>query len=503
MHQKNRQPSNEVRQSFKWIVPWSAAMLSAMLLAAPLHAADDADAAEHTDASHDQAHDSQHKDGHGHGHGERTSRISDDSVTEIKIDPRMTRPKPLLELGPPFLGSGKIGQGIELPTGAVWQPQLLVFGTYRTALQSFHDGDETFSEWAHRLDLYANLQLSGTERLLVGIRPLDEDGVFTGYYAEPDGGTLNDWEDATNLEITTLFFEGDLGEIFPNADPHDQKALDLGFSVGRQPLNYQDGMLINDDIDAIGVIRNTLLPVGGSDLQGTFIYGWNQIHRDDNLEDDESSLFGAFFQADLPVSTVNVDFVYVDADDSNSSGFFWGGSSVQRIGHYNTTFRVLQSYALDNESAAVSDGTLLFSEVSWTPAWGHDLVYVNGFAGIDNFSSAARGPATGGPLGRVGLVYSAVGIGRYGAAISNRADDSVGAAVGYQKFLDHETRKQIVFEVGGRAGTASDVDSAIAAAVRYQQAFKQNFIFQADAFVGRRESRGDIIGGRVEFRVEF
>ncbi len=96
-----------------------------------------------------------------------------DQPIPLQLDQVPDRPKPIVELGAPFLGTGPIPQGIELPTGAVWQPSFILFGTYRTALQTFDAGEESFTERVHRLDLYGNLQLSGTERLLVGIRPLD------------------------------------------------------------------------------------------------------------------------------------------------------------------------------------------------------------------------------------------------------------------------------------------------------------------------------------------
>ena len=62
-----------------------------------------------------------------------------------------------------------------------------------------------------------------------------------------------------NIVPETLFFEGDFGEIFPGLDPYDTKLLDYGFSVGRQPVLIQDGLLINANrLDAVTVTRNTL-----------------------------------------------------------------------------------------------------------------------------------------------------------------------------------------------------------------------------------------------------
>jgi len=498
----------------------------APVLAAEHEKADEAEKAEgdaekkemHAEEGHADDH-GEHSD-HGHGHHEKiagpfgiflseedkTSRISDASAPEVTADPRMQRPPPLIEWGNPFLGSGNIGPGIEMPGGSVWQPSLWVYGQYRTAIQAFNNGDDTFSEWANSLDIFANLQLTGTERLVVGFNPLAEDGRFSGYEFSPDFD--DGWEDATNLELTTLFFEGDLGEILADWDPQDSASLDWGFSVGRQPIVIQEGMLINDTIDSIGIIRNTLLPAGGTDLQVTFLYGWGDVDRNDNRRDSDSHLLGMFWAADYPFSTINADFVYVidneNDEGSGGDGLYWGVSGVQRMGHYNTSLRVLGSHALEGESPEVSDGYLMFGEVSWTPAWTHDNIYVNGFFGVDEFSSAARGPTTGGPLGRTGILFAAVGLGRYGAALGNRAENSYGGAVGYQWFIDHQKRRQLIVELGGRNGYKNDGnDGQLALGARYQQAIGQRMVIQFDAFGALNENRDEGFGGRVELRVNF
>ena len=66
--------------------------------------------------------------------GEHTSRISDEAVAEITPDDVPQRPRLLLEWGNTFLGTGPIEPGFEIPGGAVAQPSLWVFGTYRSAL---------------------------------------------------------------------------------------------------------------------------------------------------------------------------------------------------------------------------------------------------------------------------------------------------------------------------------------------------------------------------------
>jgi len=226
--------------------------------------------------SHDEHHDDEHE----------LKTTFSDKPAPMRIDDVPDRPSPLFELGDPFLGTGPISRGFTIPTGALWQPSFLVYGSYRSAFQTFNDGDETFTEWANRLDIFGNLQLSGTERVLIGFRPLDEAGDFTGYFYEPNNARQSGWADGFNGEITHLFFEGDLGEIFPGLDPSDSGQYDIGFAVGRQPLFYQEGLLINDRIDAVGITKNNIFPKGISNLQVTAIYGWNEINRGNNIEDE-------------------------------------------------------------------------------------------------------------------------------------------------------------------------------------------------------------------------
>ena len=434
-----------------------------------------------------------------------SSRISDE-VVPPRVDLVPDRTPPLLELGNPFLGIGPIDEPLTFPTGAELQPALTVFGSLRTALQTFDAGAVTTTELATRLDLFGNLQLSGTERFLVGFRPLEEDGRFTRYTFEPDGPG-DGYEGEVDLTPSTLFFEGDFGEIFPGLDPRDERRLDYGFAVGRQQLTFQEGMLVNDRIDSLGITRNTLLPRGGSNLRVTGLVGWNEIHRDDNREDDDALLFGLFSEADFPRSTFTLDLAYVDDTDGSTGGstdaFYAGAGAVQRIGHWNTAFRALTSRAEDDTPAA-SDGTLLFAEVSRNPVHSDDLVYGTAFLGFDRFSSAARGPETGGPLGRAGVLFAAVGLGSYGSALGNEADDSFGGALGWQTFLDDEThRNQLILEVGGRADTDESNREAVAAGFRFQRALGSRTVLRFDGFLTGRDDLEPLAGLRCELLIKL
>jgi hypothetical protein len=430
-----------------------------------------------------------------------------DQPAPLRLEGFPERPRPLLELGDKFLSTGNLQRGFTLPTGAVWSPNFWVYGTLRSALQTFDPGyAPRTSEWANRLDLYGNLALSPTERVLVGFRPVDKNGMsYSGYQFEPH--STRGWNEAFSATPRTLFFEGEFGEIFPKLDKKDSLSLDYGFAVGRQPLILQDGLIANDDsIDMVSVTRNSLRVPGGSTLRISGLYAWSQIERNDNARDPDANVFGLDAAADFPRSTVEATAVYVTSR-GHGDGFYAGLGSIQRIGKINTTFRINQSVAVEDEGARVRNGTLLFTELSYTMPYGVDIAYVNGFWGIDDYSSAIRSPTAGGPLGRVGILNAAVGIGRYGAPLSNRAEQAAGGAIGYQMFFGELRRRQVIFEFGGRVPTHTPLsvqeEEAVGIGTRFQQAFGRRAVLVVDAFGVIRDQSKESAGGRVELLIKF
>lgn len=445
----------------------------------------------------------QGKAGEQFGEMESESRLSDRPFP-LQVEDVPERPTLLLELGEPFLGSGPFGPEFELPTGAVWRPALWVFGTHRMAVQTVDDGATRMSEWVHRLDLFANLKLSASDRLLIGLRPLDRENRFTSVSLEPDG----DVQDELNAVLRTIFFEGDLGEIVPTFDVEDTRMLDLGFSVGRQAVLFQDGILINSgglgNPDAVSLVRNNLQLPGTSNVRISAFYAWNNVYRGDNRLDLDAQLFGLFTETDFSVTTIDLDLVYLEAGEDTGDAFFAGIRGVQRIGPFNTTLTINASIPTTRETPQTSRGTLVFNEISWTPPHTQDFLYLNAFWGIGEFSSAIRGPETGGPLGRTGILFDAVELGRYGAALGNQADNAAGGSLGYQTFFNR-TRQQLIVELGGRKNTNNQVGNgdACAAGLRYQHAVGRHFVAQVDAFGAVQDGRDPSYGARLEWLTKF
>lgn len=460
----------------------------------------------------DQDKDAKEKDAEHHHkkEGKHSSRLTDKHIP-LQIDAVPKRPKPLLEWGEPFLGTGTLSPGFQLPTGAVWQPSLIAFGTVRTAFQSngFDPvrGDSRTSEFAARLDLFANLQLSGSERLVLGMRNLDQNGRFTSYVVDSDQNGQEGGRSEFNADVGSLFFEGDFGEIFPNISPNDFKPTDVGFSIGRQPIFFQEGILINDTLDGIGLTWNSLQPRKSSNFRTTFLYAWNNVDRQ-NINRDAGNLVALFNSFDFPKSTVELDVAFSDGGSDYQNLTAFGVSAIQRLGKINTSFRLLGSSVSEGfelgQFQEKQDGLLFFSEVAWTPVGTYDHVYVTSFWAMDTFSPVAMGPGNGGPLGRAGLNFASVGLGNYAAPLSAEASDVAGGAIGYQLF-SYDTRQQWIFEVGTRIGTAAQVADAYAATVRYQRAMGQRFVLIFDGYVNRLEAfdNDTFYGGRIEFQARL
>ena len=434
-----------------------------------------------------------------------TSRYSD-QPTPLSPGTFPARPAPLIAIGPnPFLGNGYIAPGFVMPTGAVWQPVFIVYGDVLTALQTFDSGTGQTTEWANRMDLFGNLYLTPTERILVGFRPFDTegqavDGVSSGYRFKPGDGN---WVNGLNGKLTTGFFEGDFGQIFKNLDPNDVKSLDYGFAIGRQNFLLQDGLLVNDTMDAIGITHSSLFLFGSNAAHVTALYAWNNIDRGDNIKADDAHMFGLNSSFDYVDSTVDFDVLYVTAPDrSGGDGLYAGIGMTRRFELVNFTARVVTSQAIDKQSDAVSTGTLLFNQLSYSPAHTDNLVYLDTFVGIDRFSSAARDPDVGGPLGQVGLLFANVGVGSYGAAVSNASSNTIGTAIGYQMYFA-KRRHQLVVELGARTDTKGPGESTVALGANWQQAMGRHLILIFGGFIGAQENVDKSYGLRSELEAKF
>lgn len=431
-------------------------------------------------------------------------RLSDVPVPMITEEVMGPRTAPIIELGDPFLSTGRLSEPLVLPTGAVWNPSLWVHGGLRTALSARDDAaSQTNIEAAARLDLIANLQLSGTERVVLGVTPLHDGPNYTTYTFSPDA--RKGW-DRHGVAISTLFLEAELAELFPNLDPGDQLPLDIGIAVGRQFIDLQDGMLVNDTLDSVGLVKNNLTLPGVTNLRVTGLFGWGEVNRDDNRRDKDARLWAVSTAWDTFTSTFEADAAYVTAPqdrDSYGDSLHLGFGATQRIKAWNTTARVLYSNSLDANTPAANDGVLMFVETSMTPTGRSGILYINGFSAFGDYTAAARQPGTGGSLGRVGLNFASPQLGTFGPALNNRTSDVAGGAIGYQMFLAGLST-QLTLELAGRADMADNDTSGVSFGAHLQHKLTPRVMWKLDGYVADHENRRDVaVGGRSEIQVLF
>ncbi len=435
-----------------------------------------------------------------------TSEVSAFSEEHIQLrSPSDTgnRPPLIFEGGDLFLGTGDLYEGFETPWGAVWQPQLWVFGTMRSALYTFDNGvTDPSAEWGNRLDLYANVQLTGTEKLIIGIRPLDRNRLDRFSRV-----TLNDNRGGNraefNADIRTFFFEGDFGSLFPGLDPGGTTWLDYGFSVGRQLLQFQEGILLNDEIDALGLVRNNIRLPGVANLRTSFVWGWNEVGRSIALRNNSSQLFGLFNSWDTQTSSYNLDLVQVFDGLGNTDSFNLGFSAIQRIGHLNTAFRVNSSFSDGDDIPAAGEGTLFSAEISFTPEKSDDIVYINPFVAVGNYTQAGREAVVGGPLGALGILFASPSLGNFGSELNSFSDDVAGVALGYEAFWNHH-RTSLTLELAGRKDISDDQGfDDFGFGFEFRQRLAQRIQLQIDSHYTVQEKRDDGYGLRTEILYQF
>ncbi|MCF8481721.1 MAG: hypothetical protein K9H25_14940 [Rhodospirillum sp.] len=412
------------------------------------------------------------------------------------------RTAPIVEIGNPFLGTGRLSEPVEIFTGAVWTPSIQIFGSYRAAIQGVDDErGKPYVELVNRLDLFGNLQLSGTERILVGFTPLNDGGKFTRYVV---AGGDEGFHSEHGAHLTAAFAEFQVDQVFPFLDPWGGGFLDVNVAAGRQLIEAQDGMLVNDTMDSVGVAKNNIQLPGNIHGRVTGVMAWNEVHRGNNVFDGDALFYGLFTSWDTSKTTYDLDFAYVDGQAGRVGDSIHAGlSATRRFGLWNASGRIMGSTALDGDSAGADDGVLSYVETSTSFPGDENIFYANGFWGVGSFTSASRAGTAGGPLVRTGILFSSANLGAYGAPLNNRGQNVVGGAVGYQMFLSG-VDQQLTFELGGVADTVGNDRSGVGFGTSYSRKLTDRVVFRADGYVAHnQDDRGTGYGLRSEIQVLF
>lgn len=416
--------------------------------------------------------------------------------------------RPIVEWFKPWYQRGQFNPGITLfGTHNPIIPQFLVYGDYRTAWASNTANGNSFSVWAHRLNLDFDFRLTSTERIHWFMTPLSRGPNFTRL--------LNDGEPTfiaeLNPDVIFGYFEGDLGAMWGGLT-NKTLPFDLPFAVGVMPLLFQNGIWLEDAFLGAAVTipaRNSpVLDIANMDT--TFFVGFDNVSSPAfNNANSAANLYGFAQFIEAWGGYMELDYAYLE--DNRILDRSYHNTSVaftRRFGTWlSNSVRVINNSGQNpNGIAQTADGTLLLVENSLITNYPSTRIpYFNFFAGFDRPQSAARDPLSGGVLRNTGILFETDGLTGY-PFLDDTANNTVGGALGLNLLAD-DFSQQLVLETAmvlpmeGKLTQAGDPQYG--AGLRYQIPLNNTVILRSDVMYGMRESRDDLHGVRVELRKKW
>ena len=428
----------------------------------------------------------------------------------------LNAPRPLIELFRPIYREGPFQEGSDVVGGTnLVAPAFSIFGDLRTAVAYNDNGAKEVALAAARLNLDVDLRLTATERIHAFVRPIDQDGNFSRY--EFAGGDEDDDNTSLDLNLETLFFEGDVGSILGGVS-ESWSDLDLPFAVGLTPLLFQNGVWVEDAFvggAATWVAKNSrVLDISNMDV--TVFAGAYKVSTpaardgDGGLNDDDLEVFGvaAFVEANQGYWEAGYGFVEGDNAFEDIDYHSLTAAFTRRYGGWlSNGVRGILTFGQDRDGGAqqTADGFILLAENSLITSLPSTLVpYFNAFYGRDRPQPLADET---GILKNTGINFETDALTGF-PKLDDTGHDAFGGALGVEYLFALD--RQVVVEaaavrvIGGDsvAGRAT-VGDQYAIGARYQQPISAAWIARADAMYGFLDNTDDITGIRFELRRKF
>ena len=418
--------------------------------------------------------------------------------------------RPLVELWRPLYTSGIY------PPAKTWfgetnpmKPHFLVYGDMRTAIGANRNAAGASDHWGNVLNLDMDLQLTSTERLHAFVSPLNRGTQATGVSFHDE----LDFLDATNFNLITLFFEGDLGALVGGARGQFP-SYDLPFTLGLIPLVYQNGIWANDAVlgaaCALPARHNRWLQ--WSNFDATFFWATDNVTSDAFPgQDSAADFFGTAWFIDAYDGYIEADYAFVN--DNTGAGRSYHNVAVAFTRRYwariSNSVRMIVNLGQHELPRAerTADGSLLLIENSWITPYPNTVVpYLNLFYGQGRPQSLARAGIVGGILNNTGINFETDGITGY-PTLDATAHNTFGLAAGIN-LLASQFAHQLVLEFAmlqatGPAQLRNAEGDQYAVGMRYQKPLNHRLIFRTDHMGGVRDNARNRNGSRCEFRWRF
>ena len=416
---------------------------------------------------------------------------------------------PWVEWGRIFYGNGITPRGINCfgPKNMV-RPEFYVYGDFRSGIATGRNAAGRIDNWANRLNLDMDLQVTDTERFHAFVGPLDEGADVTRW--ELVGDDLK-YLNRFDLTPVTGYFEGDLGVMLGNAFD-ETSPFELPIAIGLIPLIFQNGIWMEDAVTGAAIsfpARHSRL-LNWSNYDATFFAIFDQINSPAFGADEHAAqAFGTAWFIEAYDGYIEAGYAYLR--DRNVSELSYHNITASYTRRYfdriSNSMRVIVNAGQDLPSEdRTADGVLLLAENSWiTPMPLRVVPYANFFVGWDRPQSVARAGVSGGILRNTGINFESDALNGF-PTLDPTGNNSAGGAIGID-LLGADLDRQLLMEVAYVTPHGSENEflpgDQYAVGARYQFPISNCTLLRFDSMYGWRSGLQDVYGTRLEYRWKF
>ncbi len=416
---------------------------------------------------------------------------------------------PWVEWGRIFYGNGITPRGLNCigPKNMV-RPEFYVYGDFRSGIATGRNAAGRIDNWANRLNLDMDLQLTDTGRFHSFVGPLDEGADVTRWELVDDDLRYVNRFDMTPV---TGYFEGDLGVMLGNAFD-ETSPFELPIAIGLIPLVFQNGIWMEDAVTGAAIsfpARHSRL-LNWSNYDATFFAIFDQLNSPAfGANEHAAQAFGTAWFIEAYHGYIETGYAYVR--DRNVAELSYHNITASYTRRYfdriSNSLRVIVNAGQDLPSEVrTADGVLLLVENSWiTPMPLRVVPYANFFVGWERPQSVARAGVAGGILRNTGINFETDALNGY-PTLDPTGNDSAGGSIGIDLLgadLDRQLLMEIAYVTPHGSQNISLPGDQYAVGARYQFPISNSTLLRFDSMYGWRQGLKDVYGTRMEYRWKF
>ncbi|TWU48531.1 hypothetical protein Poly51_44310 [Rubripirellula tenax] len=416
----------------------------------------------------------------------------------------------------PWIEWGRIfyGDGIT-PRGRNWfgktnmvRPKLYVYGDFRSGIAAGRNAAGRTDNWANRLNLDIDLQVTDAGRFHSFVGPIDKNGAFTRWERVAGDYRFRDEIDFTPL---TGFYEGDVGAMLGGL-MGTSSPFELPITLGLVPLLFQNGIWMEDAVTggAFSLPARHSRLLNWSNYDATFFAVFDQLNSAAFGADEHAAqAFGTAWFIEAYGGYIETGYAYVRDRNNDAKSYHNMTASFTRryFDRISNSVRVIINSGQDLAKAdRTADGGLFLFENSLITANPLTVVpYANFFYGWDRPQSVARAGVSGGILRNTGINFDTDGLNGF-ATLDPTAADTAGGSVGVDligKDLDQQWLVEVSYVTPHGDKNPLVPADQFATGTRYQFPISNRSLLRFDAMYGWRRDLVDVYGTRMEYRWKF